>query len=143
MLESYDPHKKTTSVEVVLPNLIGIIRSSETFGYLQDILALERHIRKLSIPKYLFENKLHFNLDIHACLEVKMHELVYRLICRLHNVYKSFMNFDHKIFPAVPVDKCGSRDIEVRFIGWKRHGSHHSCACAHCGVQNLLAAVIN
>lgn len=72
-----------------------------------------------------------------------MHELVYRLICRLHNVNESFMNFDHEIFPAVPVDKCRPGYVKVRFIGWKRHGSHHARTRSYCGVEYLLAAVIN
>lgn len=72
-----------------------------------------------------------------------MHELVNRLIRGLNDVHEPFMRFDHEIFTAVAVDKGTPRNIVVRTIRGKRHGSHDFGARANRGVQYLLTAVVD
>ena len=72
-----------------------------------------------------------------------MHKLIYRLIRRFHDIYKSFVDFDHEILAAVAIDKRRSCHIEVRFVSRKRHRTHDMSARPYCGIEYLLTTVVD
>jgi len=71
-----------------------------------------------------------------------MHELIYRLIRGLHNVYQPFVRLHHEIFTAVAVYKGTAGDIVMRPVRRKRHRSHDPSARPDGGIQYFLTTVV-
>lgn len=85
---------------------------------------------------------LHLDLYVYPGRQIQMHQLVDRFVGRLNDINETLMRFDHKVFPAVAVDKRTPRDIVMFAVGRQWHGSHNFGAGSHRRIQNFLAAVI-
>src|SRR5487761_511216 len=86
---------------------------------------------------------LHFNLNVYASREIKLHEGVNKLRRRVDNVHEALMDAHFTLLARIFMHKRGTIDRVLFGFGGQRNRAAQFCAVAYGGIYNLANAQVD